>query len=65
MVQTHDRAQTEALLIGLPQQPLKRLGDSGKSLFEMDVDGILARPPASCSSMIRRTTMLPRTVFQA
>ncbi|HEX5844180.1 MAG TPA: sensor histidine kinase KdpD [Pseudomonas sp.] len=45
VVETHGRAETEALLAGLPQQPLKRLDYRGVALQEMDLDGILAQPP--------------------
>ncbi|OWJ91533.1 histidine kinase [Pseudomonas sp. A46] len=45
VVETHGRAETEALLAGLPQQPLRRTDYRGMQLTEMDLDGILARPP--------------------
>ncbi|MEN0106240.1 MAG: sensor histidine kinase KdpD, partial [Pseudomonas sp.] len=45
VVETHSRAETEALLVGLPQQPLKRLEHRGIQLHEMDLDGLLANPP--------------------
>lgn len=45
VVETHGRAETEALLAGLPQQPLQRLDYRGMALSEMDLDGILAKPP--------------------
>jgi len=45
VVETHGRAETEAMLAGLPQQPLTRLEYRGMSLVEMDLDGILAKPP--------------------
>ncbi|MDP3816154.1 sensor histidine kinase KdpD [Pseudomonas sp.] len=45
VVETHGRAETEALLAGLPQQPLQRLEQRGVTLREMDLDGILAQPP--------------------
>jgi two-component system sensor histidine kinase KdpD len=45
VVETHSRAETEALLVGLPQQPLKRLDYRGMQLTEMDLDGLLAKPP--------------------
>lgn len=45
VVETHGRAETEALLAGLPQQPLQRLDYRGMTLSEMDLDGILAKPP--------------------
>ncbi len=45
VVETHGRAETEAMLAGLPQQPLRRFEYRGMSLAEMDLDGILAHPP--------------------
>lgn len=45
VVETHGRAETEAMLAGLPQQPLQRLEYRGLPLAEMDLDGLLAHPP--------------------
>ena len=45
VVETHGRAETEALLGGLPQQPLVRSEYRGVMLEEMDLDGILAARP--------------------
>lgn len=45
VVETHGRAETEAMLTGLPQQPQQRLEYRGVALNEMDLDGILANPP--------------------
>ncbi|WP_370601245.1 ATP-binding protein [Pseudomonas nitroreducens] len=45
IVETHGRAETEALLAGLPQQALKRTEYRGIKLVEMDLDGLLADPP--------------------
>ncbi|CAN7567292.1 sensor histidine kinase KdpD [Pseudomonas sp. LjRoot71] len=45
VVETHGRAETEAMLTGLPQQPQRRLEYRGVTLSEMDLDGILAKPP--------------------
>jgi two-component system sensor histidine kinase KdpD len=45
VVETHGRAETEAMLAGLPQQPLKRVEYRERPLQEMDLDGLLARPP--------------------
>ena len=45
VVETHGRAETEAMLTGLPQQPQRRLEYRGVALSEMDLDGILAKPP--------------------
>ena len=45
VVETHGRAETEAMLIGLPQQPPLRLEYRGVAMNEMDLDGILAQPP--------------------
>ena len=44
-VQTHGRAETEAMLAGLPQQPLLRVDHRGVVSDELDLDGILADPP--------------------
>ncbi|WP_445177478.1 DUF4118 domain-containing protein [Pseudomonas sp. McL0111] len=45
VVETHGRAETEALLGGLPQQPLVRSEYRGVMLEEMDLDGLLAARP--------------------
>ncbi|MDR9862889.1 sensor histidine kinase KdpD [Pseudomonas baetica] len=45
VVETHGRAETEALLGGLPQLPLVRSEYRGVMLEEMDLDGILAAKP--------------------
>ncbi|MBP5969508.1 MULTISPECIES: sensor histidine kinase [Pseudomonas] len=45
VVETHGRAETEALLGGLPQQPLVRSEYRGVMLEEMDLDGLLAAKP--------------------
>ncbi|WP_460117007.1 DUF4118 domain-containing protein [Pseudomonas sp. S2_C03] len=45
VVETHGRAETEALLGGLPQQPLVRSQYRGVMLEEMDLDGLLAARP--------------------
>ena len=45
IVETHGRAETEALLAGLPQQPLLRSEYRGIHLAEMDLDGLLREPP--------------------
>lgn len=45
LVETHGRAETEAMLTGLPQQPLRHLEYRGVALAEMDLDGLLANPP--------------------
>jgi len=45
VVETHGRAETEALLGGLPQQPLVRSEYRGVMLEEMDLDGVLAAKP--------------------
>lgn len=41
VVETHGRAETEALLAGLKQQPLLRSEYRGVTLEEMDLDGVL------------------------
>ncbi|MBK5414523.1 sensor histidine kinase [Pseudomonas sp. TH31] len=45
VVETHGRAETEALLGGLPQQPLVRTEYRGVMLEEMDLDGLLKAKP--------------------
>src|ERR1700727_265412 len=44
-VETHGRAETEALLRGLEVLPRKRLSYKGQTIEEMDLDGLLARRP--------------------
>ncbi|MGV8961729.1 MAG: ATP-binding protein [Stenotrophomonas sp.] len=46
LVETHGRAETAALLQGLPQVPLALLPYQQKVLPEMDLDALLARHPA-------------------
>ena len=46
LVETHGRADTQALLEGLPQLPLKEVPYHGHTLQEMDLDAVLARHPA-------------------
>ena len=46
IVVTHGRAETQALLEGLPQLPLKAVVYRGKTLPEFDLDAALARKPA-------------------
>lgn len=45
VVQTHGRAETEALLVGLAQQPMVRTLYREVVLEEMDLDGILKAKP--------------------
>ena len=45
VVETHGRAETEALLNGLLQQPMLRSEYRGVQLEEMDLDGLLAARP--------------------
>jgi two-component system sensor histidine kinase KdpD len=45
VVETHDRAETEALLAGLEVVPRRRVDHKGQSLEEMDLDAIIARRP--------------------
>lgn len=45
VVETHGRAETEALLGGLAQQPLVRSEYRGVMLEEMDLDGLLTAKP--------------------
>ena len=46
VVETHGRAETEALLAGLPIVPRRQLAYKGHTLDEMDLDALLARRPA-------------------
>ncbi len=46
VVETHGRAETEALLRGLPVIPRRQVTYMGHTLAEMDLDAILARRPA-------------------
>ncbi|MDI1264553.1 MAG: sensor histidine kinase KdpD [bacterium] len=45
VVETHGRAETEALLQGLEVLPRKRLAYREQALEEMDLDGLIARRP--------------------
>ncbi|UVJ42445.1 sensor histidine kinase KdpD [Pseudomonas sp. LS1212] len=45
VVETHGRAETEALLSGLPQQPQVRSEYRGVMLEEVDLDGLLKAAP--------------------
>lgn len=45
VVETHGRSETEALLGGLPQQPLVRSEYRGVLLEEMDLDGLIKAKP--------------------
>lgn len=46
VVETHGRRETEALLAGLEAVPKRPVDHRGTTLFEMDLDAILARRPA-------------------
>src|SRR5262245_9537003 len=46
VVETHGRAETEALLDGLEIIPRRTVAYRGQTLTEMDLDAILARRPA-------------------
>lgn len=46
LVETHGRAETSALLDGLPQVPLLQREYQQHALQEMDTDAVLARRPA-------------------
>lgn len=46
VVETHGRSETAALLVGLPQLPLRELPYRGHTLKEFDIDAALARRPA-------------------
>ena len=45
IVETHGRAETEALLQGLPQLPRRQVEYHGRRFDELDLDGLLARAP--------------------
>src|SRR5512138_2975458 len=45
VVETHGRAETEALLKGLEVLPRKRIAYRDQTLEEMDIDGLIARRP--------------------
>lgn len=45
VVETHGRAETQALLEGLPVLPRKAVSYRGVDLLEFDLDGVLARRP--------------------
>src|ERR1700709_1669645 len=45
VVETHGRAETEALLAGLEVRPRRGLEYKGQSLEEMDLDALIARHP--------------------
>jgi two-component system sensor histidine kinase KdpD len=45
VVETHGRAETEALLDGLEVIPRRRIDHKGQSLEEMDLDALIARHP--------------------
>ncbi|ARU06045.1 histidine kinase [Comamonas serinivorans] len=46
IVETHGRAETLALVEGLPNLARRRVHYQGRELEEMDLDGLLARKPA-------------------
>jgi two-component system sensor histidine kinase KdpD len=46
VIETHGRAETQALLEGLPRLPLKAVEHKGRTLSEFDLDAALARRPA-------------------
>ena len=45
VVETHGRAETEALLRGHEVLPRRAVPHGGRTLFEMDIDAVLARAP--------------------
>jgi len=45
VVETHGRAETEALVVGHELIPRREIDYQGRKLNEMDIDGILARRP--------------------
>jgi two-component system, OmpR family, sensor histidine kinase KdpD len=46
VVETHGRAETEAMRVGLAEQPMRRSEYRGVTLFEMDLDGLLQAQPS-------------------
>lgn len=46
LVETHGRAETQALVDGLPLQPRRKVEHQGRLYEEMDLDALLARRPA-------------------
>lgn len=46
LVETHGRSETQAMAEGLPHWPRRHLQHQGRTLEEMDLDGLLARRPA-------------------
>lgn len=46
VIEHHNRAETQALLGGMPILPLKEISHRGRTFPEMDLDGLLARRPA-------------------
>ncbi|MBN9460838.1 MAG: sensor histidine kinase KdpD [Burkholderiales bacterium] len=46
IVETHGRSETQALVEGLPQLLRRKVEYQGRTLEEMDLDGLLARRPA-------------------
>src|SRR5208337_816839 len=46
LVETHGRADTEAMLAALERIPLARISHRGSTFDELDVDKVLARRPA-------------------
>jgi two-component system sensor histidine kinase KdpD len=45
VVETHGRAETEALVAGHERLPMKAVAHRGRTLLEFDLDGALARKP--------------------
>lgn len=46
IVETHGRSETHAMIGSLPLLPRKKVDYQGRTLDEMDLDGLLARKPA-------------------
>lgn len=46
LIESHDRVDTEALVAGLEQVPLKKIEYRGAVFEEVDVDAVIARRPA-------------------
>lgn len=46
IVETHGRSDTQAMVEGLPLWPRRKIDYQGRSLEEMDLDGLLTRKPS-------------------
>ena len=65
IVETHGRSETAAMAEGLLHFPRQRVAHRGRTLEEMDLDGLLARKPASLSGGERQRVALARALVCA